>query len=206
MSNCDYDYINDGYISDDGIYSVLEYDDLDMMCDDVQFNEIFSQSDSSKEVNHLSKRLNMINLMDSDKSKDQLFQSTEDPINSCSPASFASKQRLQSNFEKRLNDQLQDAFCLIFNNNCMQLFDQNYSTTDDLMLDVVKLFDESTRLSNSELSDDDKTSMVSSGCEDTIQFLDVDEDSQDLYSEDVLPSSDSHDPADNDNFDQPFSN
>ncbi|KAL6643824.1 hypothetical protein ACP70R_018590 [Stipagrostis hirtigluma subsp. patula] len=204
----------DGFITDDGFFDVLQYDDLDMMIDDKEMEKSFSGLFNHEGVNVLDSKFNKLKLNEvnelnvEDQAKlfpecsssrtEMQYNNFNVAVWSDSTQSFRSK--LERSFGKKLTDTLQDGICDIYEKYSCNVPKKHKRKTEQLIFEMLKLFDESFQGSNSGISDDERTTIVSSQCEDVIEFLSVSDDGvhcaseksqqDDLDSENALESGD----------------
>ncbi|KAL6615313.1 hypothetical protein ACP70R_037583 [Stipagrostis hirtigluma subsp. patula] len=176
-------HYQDGYVSDDGIYSVMQYDDLDLMCDDIEFQRLFTDMHNNQEVNILNRKFDGLNLNDLTALKDQRFGNQVASTNNANwakqtiqdksfNATLGFKQKLNMKFGRMLDAKLMDGICNIFDHYCKKFSNNCEQITESLVFDLLKLLDCANQEADSEVSDEKSNSTVSSQCEDIVQLTD----------------------------------
>ncbi|KAL6657241.1 hypothetical protein ACP70R_005021 [Stipagrostis hirtigluma subsp. patula] len=187
----------DGFISHDGFFDVLQYDDLDLMIDDNEMEKSFSEAFNLQDVPVLNSKLkdlklndvNDFNVQDPKKvfsgcsSSKTEMQHNQFSLPVWSDSTISFKSRLETSFGNKLTDKLQDGICDIFDKYSVNVPKKQKRKTEQLIFELLKLFDESFQGSNSGISDDDRATIVSSKCEDILEFHDVSDDDVHFASE-----------------------
>ncbi|KAL6639400.1 hypothetical protein ACP70R_023130 [Stipagrostis hirtigluma subsp. patula] len=182
----------DGFVSHDGLFDILEYDDLDLMSDDKDMEKAFCYTCNNEEVTILNRKMNELKLSDLEDSElsynlwSELQKKKDSSDTTTKCAGFKSK--LKKKFGNILSDKLLYGICNVFQMYCAQVSPTYHTKSEILIFDLLRLFHESTQGNNSGLSDLLHTSIVSSPCEDILEFLDEFDDSNDCF--DGNPESD----------------